>query len=369
MLHSNFFALRCANRVGHERMKSEYGNFQDPLGLLQRMLLSKDRAARSALYRAASGMMLQPLDLLLEYFERKKLQEAKFSNLPMLFIVGAPRSGTTLFYQTLARFLPVAYFTNWSALFPRAPITATLAAKRFLSAKHFNDRSFYGNVAGLAVPNDGFQVWNRWLGTDRYRAQQQISEAAKREMRVFFNAWCAALQLPFLNKNNRNTDCVALLASIFSNAYFIEVRRHPVYVAQSLLLARLRIQGSKEIGWGLRSSSGTPGKNYIDAVCEQIFEIEMKLRVDKIKVQPQRYIEISYEAFCANPVAFVQRIGQEILNQASDAAVLRRRLQPFVVTNTPRLAPEEYEKIRARIGELYEADRLAEFEIASRAAA
>ena len=89
MLHSNFLALRCANRVGHERMKSEYGNFQDPLGLLQRMLLSKDRAARSALYRAASGMMLQPLDLLLEYFERKKLH--KCSKICLLSFSGGRR--------------------------------------------------------------------------------------------------------------------------------------------------------------------------------------------------------------------------------------------------------------------------------------
>ena len=199
-------------------MKSEYDNFQDPLGLLKRMLLAKDRAARSALYRAAAGMMLQPLDSLLEYFERQKVREAKFSDLPMIFIVGAPRSGTTLLYQTLARFLPVTYFTNWSALFPRAPITATLTAQRFLSAKRFDDRSFYGNVAGLAAPNDGFHVWNRWLGADRYRAAQQISETDARDLKVFFNAWRAAFALPFLNKNNRNSDCVALLAHLFSNA-------------------------------------------------------------------------------------------------------------------------------------------------------
>ncbi len=343
-------------------MKSDYANFRDPTGLLKRMLLSKDRAAHSALYRAAAAMLLQPLDLILERVERRKLQEAKASDLPMVFIVGAPRSGTTLLYQTLAHFLPVTYFTNWSALFPRAPITASLWADRFLKAKRFDDRSFYGNVAGLAAPNDGFDVWNRWLGADRYRASQQIDESAKREMKFFFNAWLAAFEKPFINKNNRNTDCVGLLASTFEHAYFIEVRRHPVYVAQSLLLARLRIQGSKEIGWGLRSVDGAPGKSGVDEVCDQVFNIEMKLRADKQSLAPNRFMEIPYEQFCRDPRSFVQHIAQNFLKKEIDETALRRNLQPFGVTNEVRLERKEFEMIHARIGELYGAAALSEFE-------
>ncbi len=343
-------------------MKSEYANFQDPLGLLKRMVLSKDRAARSALYRAAAGKMLQPFDLILEKVERRKLQEARPSALPMIFIVGAPRSGTTLLYQTLARFLPVTYFTNWSALFPHAPITASQVASRFLSAKRFDDRSFYGNVAGLTAPNDGFHVWNRWLGADRYRAPQQISAHAEHEMKNFFNAWLAAFAKPFLNKNNRNTDCIALLAALFEHAYFIEVRRRPVYVAQSLLLARLRIQGSKEIGWGLRSAPGASGRSYIDEICEQVFEIEMKLRADKCHVPPERVLEISYERFCENPSSVVQRIAREFLKREINEASLHRELRPFEATNEIRVERAEFEMIQGRINELYGATALSEFE-------
>jgi hypothetical protein len=332
-------------------MKSSYANFHDPAGLLKRLLLSKDRAARSALYRTAAAMLLQPLDLVLEMIERRQLQEAAASTLPVIFIVGAPRSGTTLLYQTLARYLPVTYFTNLSALFPRAPITASRLLARFLEVKNFDDRNFYGNVAGLAAPNDGFHVWNRWLGADRYRAPQQISESAKREMKNFFNTWLAAFEKPFINKNNRNTDCVPLLASIFAPAYFIEVRRHPVYVAQSLLLARLRIQGSKEIGWGLHSSTGAPGKSCVDDVCEQIFNIEMKLRADKKFVAPKRFMEISYEQFCHDPCSFVQKISQEFLQKEIDETALRRKLPPFAVTNDVRVERKEFEMIQARLTE------------------
>lgn len=36
---------------------------------------------------------------------------------PVLLVVGAPRSGTTLVYQTLARYLDVSYFNNLSSFF------------------------------------------------------------------------------------------------------------------------------------------------------------------------------------------------------------------------------------------------------------
>lgn len=344
-------------------MQKSYVNFQDPLGLLKRMLLSGDRAARSALYRAATGMFLQPLDRILEKNERRLLQEKhRASNLPILFVVGAPRSGTTLLYQTLASYLPVTYFTNLSALFPRAPLAASLKFARFLKAKRLDDHSFYGNVAGWAAPNDGFHVWNRWLGADRYRAPQQVSASAAREMRTFFNAWLATFEQPFLNKNNRNTDCVALLASIFDHACFIEVRRHPVYVAQSLLQARQQIQGSKAIGWGLHSSTSVSGKSHIDEVCEQVFSIEKKLRADKQRVAPERYMEVSYERFCRHPREHVQKIARRFLQKEPEESALRQNLRPFRATNEIRIDRVEFDKIQKRIEALYGASALSEFE-------
>ncbi len=346
-----------------KQMKSTYKNFHDPFGLLKRMLFSKDRAARSALYRAAAEMFLQPLDQMLEKSERRFLQEkSSASRLPLIFIIGAPRSGTTLFYQTLARFLSVTYFTNLSALFPRAPITASRKFARLIEKKRFDDHSFYGNVAGLAAPNDGFHIWNRWFGADRYRAPQQIRADAKHEMKIFFNAWQTAFAKPFLNKNNRNTDCVTLLASIFEHAYFLEVRRDPVYVAQSLLLARLRIQGSQEIGWGLHSPThGAPGKNHIAQVCEQVFSIEKKLRADRQCLAPERFMEVSYERFCHNPVEIVQKISQRFLKKKCDETALRQELRPFGVSNEIRIARHEFEMLQARIGELYGAGDVSEF--------
>lgn len=337
-------------------MANTYSNFHDPLGLVLRMLRSRDRAAWAALQRAALGFLALPFDCAWEAAEQKRLREARPSNLPIILIVGAPRSGTTLFYQTLARFLPVSYLQNFAALFPRAPLTASVKLARLAQTQRADYHSYYGNTAGWAAPNDGFHVWNRWLGADRYRVAQQLSHAAQRDLQSFFHAWLATFQKPFLNKNNRNTACLALLAEALPNACFIEVRREPAYVVQSLLQAREHIQGSKAVGWGLASAQQTHG-DYVSAVCEQVHGIELKLQHDKLSLAPERFWSIAYEDFCREPCSTVEHVAQSFLRLSFDKEKMRRELKPFEATNKIRLACEEFQAIQTRLRELEENSR------------
>ncbi|MFX0198862.1 MAG: sulfotransferase [Candidatus Hodarchaeota archaeon] len=333
-----------------------YGNFRDPLGLLIRMIRSDDRAAHFILFRTAITYLLAPFDFVLQPFETQRLKKSSPSSLPILLIVGVPRSGTTLLYQVLADCLPLSYFNNLSSLFPRSPISAGFLFNRYLNQKGQRFTSYYGNTAGFSAPNDGFHVWNRWLGKDRYSAPEQIDHAAKGEMRRFFNAWLSTFNKPFLNKNNRNTDCVSLLAETLDNTYFIECRRNPLYTAQSLIIARQQIQGSKVIGWGLHAKNSNPGRGplgYVDAVCDQIYEVEIKLRDDKKRIGEERFIEVSYERFCEDPFGAVQLVSKRILGRDLDDKPLRSHLKPFESTNKMRIKRSEFDRIQSRLRELY----------------
>lgn len=107
----------------------------------------------------------------------------------------------------------------------------------------------------MQSPNDGFGVWNRWLGKDRYVARKSLTDDEVESMRQFFEAWRLEFSLPFLNKNNRNLDGLTLLAESLPGARFVVVRRNPMLVVQSILESRTIVQGDATRGWGLMSES------------------------------------------------------------------------------------------------------------------
>jgi hypothetical protein len=153
-----------------------YSNFRDPVGLLRRMLASGDRAAYFTLFREALSVVMRPVDALLARSEATLLRtDPGPSDLPVLLVLGGSRSGTTLLYQTLTKCLPVSYFNNLSAAFPQSPITAGTRFNRFLPRQGADFQNYYGSVAGLDGPNDGFHIWNRWLGDDRNSVPEDIA--------------------------------------------------------------------------------------------------------------------------------------------------------------------------------------------------
>ena len=71
--------------------------FRNPVGLALRVWRNGRRPGRSALFFAGLGLVLSPLDLLLALAERRRYQRAAGAEAaPLVFVCGAPRSGTTL---------------------------------------------------------------------------------------------------------------------------------------------------------------------------------------------------------------------------------------------------------------------------------
>ena len=91
---------------------AKYQQFRDPVGLVSRMLRSRESGATFALTRAALEVLAAPIDLALQPFERRLISAARGNPLPIVQIVGPPRSGTTMAYQVLSHGLPYAYFDN-----------------------------------------------------------------------------------------------------------------------------------------------------------------------------------------------------------------------------------------------------------------
>jgi hypothetical protein len=331
-------------------------SFRDPFGLARRMLTADEPAARSALVRAALEVGAKPVDHYLERRERALLATAPPSDTPMLLIVGPPRSGTTLVYQVAVRRLPVSYPTNLSALFPRAPISAQHRFQGRAKRSGGEPRSYYGQTRRLDDANDAFHLWDRWLGTERYTGPDHIEPDALVAMRRFFHAWHATFPAPFVNKNNKNTDSLALLAAALPNARFLVVRRDPLETLQSLLVARRVVQGDASHAWGLRSrdASGGDALAPVRAVCDQLVEIEERMRADLATIDDARSLEVTYAQFCTNPDAVIEAAGALI----GVDLVPGPRTEPIPRRQPTELSLPELEWAEARLRTTYDSVEL-----------
>ena len=338
-----------------QKMKSPLApsaNFKNPFGLLLRMLTSGKRAAYSALIHEGLRIVTKPLDSLLQRKEKRLLGNSLPADLPVLLVVGAPRSGTTLVYQTLARYLDTSYFSNLTSFFPKSAISGTRMFN-WLAGRHAADfENFYGQTAGLGGPNDGFAIWNQWLGNDRYVPRTDLNAEEMSHMRRFFDAWSNTFGKPFLNKNNRNTSCLDQLARALPNARFIVVRRNPILVAQSLITARQQVQGDKSIGWGLMAqdkSSDADPLSYVDDVCDQILQIEAELDQQISHIPADRIVEVTYEGFCEAPESALREIAAKIPGVGLSEQLMLTELKPFKASTSVTLTEEEQGRLMSRL--------------------
>ncbi|MGH7701967.1 MAG: sulfotransferase, partial [Gemmatimonadales bacterium] len=196
-------------------------HFHDPFGLALRLLRTRDPAALFAMESALAGALLTPLDLLLQAAERRRYQAAESPRLPMIFVCGPARSGTTLVAQTLMRHLPVAYINNLTAVFPRSPLTANALFGRLIGPPRISYGSYYGRTQHWSGPNDGLHLWDRWLGKDRTAIRSSLTEEETTAMRRFFGALEQATGKPLVNKNNSLNACANVVARTLEGSHFL----------------------------------------------------------------------------------------------------------------------------------------------------
>lgn len=318
---------------------------RNPFRLAWQLLTARKPAARSAMWMAAAGIGLTPLDLLFTRAERRIYSQAPASRHPLLLVCGPPRSGTTLVAQYLINNLDVAYLNNLTSLFPRSPIQANRKLGRWVKPRHGDYEAFYGKSRGLAGANDALYLWDRWLGSARNTIPERLEPGADVAMPQFFGALEDLYGQPVVNKVNRLNTCAHLVAEHLPNARFICIRRDPLYLAQSLYIARKRIVGDSSVAYGVQHEPVSDDP--VEDVCLQVrFHDEQSQRQQQ-RLGAARFEIVAYEKFCENPAGFLDSL------LASHSGMTKRVSGQlaggrFDVSNERRIPKAEFDRM-ARI--------------------
>ncbi len=222
-----------------------------------------------------------------------------------IFIIGAPRTGSTILYQLLTNQYDVLYIDNLVHMFFRNFFFGFwLSDKIFRQRPHDCFRATLGDTQreGLRAPSECGDFWYRWLPRDRhYVESSDYDESDILEIQRNITAVSNYFDKSLLIKNNMMGLRLGLLKRAFPKARYIYIKRDALSVSLSLLKARQRFYGSTTSWWSMRPpnyrelTSLTPEEQ----VVHQVHSIDRTIARELNELIGQEsYLQIDYERFC-----------------------------------------------------------------------
>ncbi len=240
-----------------------------------------------------------------------------------VFVVGMPRSGTTLVLEVLSARSDLAWFSRPLNRVPWLPAVCT--AERF-AAVHPSLRSimYRSDQIGTGLrrvrrlerlrlgPTEGTNVWRHWAG-ERFMSDfmlgVQATDRDRRRLRMLVSKLLRYEAKPRFVAKLTGPTRVGYLSSVFPDAHFVHVLRDLRAVAHSLL--------HNHPGWRDTFRTREPAWEGLD---EELLKLWTELgqsslalaaiewraviesaRSEASEVARDRYLEVRYEDFVADP--------------------------------------------------------------------
>ncbi len=217
-----------------------------------------------------------------------------------VFIVGPPRSGSTILYQLITNYLYILYVDNLMNMTREATwFGGWLSNKVYGSTPHNSFESHHGRTLknGLHAPNEGL-FWYKWLPKEtHYVGAGQIPKESIAEMQDIVFGMMNRYKKPFVFKNLSFSMRLAFIKEAFPNAKIIYIKRDPVYIAQSIYLAKKKEGILEGEVWSIRprNEEFLLKMTKTEHVVKQAYMIEQQIHNDlKLFVSDQVTV-IDYE--------------------------------------------------------------------------
>jgi LPS sulfotransferase NodH len=196
------------------------------------------------------------LERLNEYLRPRELELYRDLDIehPFVFVVGLPRSGTTLLSQVLAYCLDAGYVDNFAARFWLAPVHGIRLARLIAGdAEPVSFESDYARTRSLHDIHEFGYFWRFWLKKETFEdvvhARERESEIDWPGLRLTLANVQHELGNAFVAKNMLGAYHMPKLRDVLRQVVYVYVERDPLDVCVSILDARRKYYDDPATWW------------------------------------------------------------------------------------------------------------------------
>jgi hypothetical protein len=294
------------------------------------------------------------LALLLAPLEAALVRSAPETGAPPVFIVGPPRSGTTLLSQVLVHCYRFAPFTNLAHRLHRTPLAAAWLGRALLQRQASAFDSRFGHVAGWGAPSEGGRIWSRWMPEFGPLDEGAAARLPVAEIRRTVFGTAQILGAPFLNKNVMHSVHVGLLDALFPGCLFLEIRRAVRDNVRSIVRAREAGGGPTDAeGWWSVRPAGAEAFLAAEPVVQAAAQVRLvreTIERDAARLGEGRRLVIEYADLCADPAAVCARVERSCGARGVALAARAAPPAPFPLHGAQALDASSERRLEAALG-------------------
>lgn len=228
-----------------------------------------------------------------------------------IFIIGAPRCGSTLLYQAMVAEFGFSYLSNRHCSLFGAPWLiekSSDALAQYRQSLTFSSK--FGGTNGWYSPSECGNYWYRFFQKHpQFVPGKDFSQRKEAALKQSVNLLSRIAQRPIIFKNLMNVLRLEPLLRVFPDALFITIERKPLDIAHSMLEARHKLYGnynswfSVEVPEMKDLQKESPEKQ----VSEQIRSVYQLINTQK-SIKPDQFTTLNYERFCTAPDQEMQKL-------------------------------------------------------------
>jgi hypothetical protein len=272
----------------------------------------------------AKNRALQPLEFALAQYYRDP-------SIPACFIVGVPRSGTTVLFQAMARHVDITYINNFVARYWMAPLAGLMRYQRShgQGPKTIPLRSSFGVADGVHSPHEFAWFWQFHCGffetDDLIEMELDMFDwsSIRREIEGIAGWGRRPVVFKSLNYVVYN---VKRFARELANSKFIYIRRDLRYVIQSIMENRIARYGTEDQWWTIRPRDIGQWRSVppLDQVVHQALDIRNALELSIYDLPAERRLVVDYEDLVEDTPSVVKAVANFLGAGLLDAGDLER---------------------------------------------